>query len=192
MFPGSQPAGMVKQRPGDAARQVTPVYFFRLPLPEGFADAAGLAPAPGGQANQAACQVDPLGRFLYVVYIPEMERAGETIVLRRSNRRRRNGWGGSGLDRETSRPGGGNLARAAGGDVCLRAERVRSGSRGAGRQHLATHLHGQLPRPEGRGQGRVSFPLDTQHVRCSATRSSIRTSTSSKYTRRAAKSASCW
>jgi hypothetical protein len=85
MFPGSQPAGMVKQRPGDAARQVTPVYFFRMPLPDGFAGAAGLAPlAPGRQANQAACQADPLGRFLYVVYVPELERAGETIVLRRS------------------------------------------------------------------------------------------------------------
>ena len=84
MFPGSQPAGMVKQPKGDGAREVTPVYFFRLPLPEDFAAEGTLLAGPGGKANQATYRVDPAGRFLYVLFFPEAERPGEQIVLRRS------------------------------------------------------------------------------------------------------------
>jgi hypothetical protein len=94
MFPGSQPAGMVKQPKREAARQVTPVYFFRVPLPEDFvaADGAMLA-GPGGQTNQAACRVDAIGRSLYVLFFPELEKAGETIVLRRSDEAPPARWG---------------------------------------------------------------------------------------------------
>ena len=85
MFPGSQPAGMVKQPKRDTARQVTPVYFFRVPLPEDFAADGALLAGPGGQTNQATCRVDAPGRSLYVLFFPELERPGETIVLRRSD-----------------------------------------------------------------------------------------------------------
>ena len=134
MFPGSQPAGMVKQPKREAARQVTPVYFFRVPLPADFAADGELLAGPGGQTNQATCRVDATGRSLYVLFFPELERPGETIVLRRSDSgtRRRGDWGGTGLDRETSRPAGGHPARAAGGDVRLRADHVpRAGADGA-------------------------------------------------------------
>jgi hypothetical protein len=82
MFPGSQPAGMVKQTEGDTARRVTPVYFFRMVLPDDFSTAAATLISPGGQTNQAIFRVDPTKRFLYVVFYPDMERAGESIVLR--------------------------------------------------------------------------------------------------------------
>ena len=36
MFPGSQAAGMVAASAGGSVRRVMPVYFFRLPLPDGF------------------------------------------------------------------------------------------------------------------------------------------------------------
>ncbi len=85
MFPGSQPAGMVKQPKREAARQVTPVYFFRVPLPADFAADGELLAGPGGQTNQATCRVDATGRSLYVLFFPELERPGETIVLRRSD-----------------------------------------------------------------------------------------------------------
>ena len=72
---------MVKQAAGDALRRVTPVYFFRLPLPADFS-AGGPLLASGGQPNQAVCRADAAGRFLYVVFYPEQEKAGERIVLR--------------------------------------------------------------------------------------------------------------
>jgi hypothetical protein len=81
MFPGSQPAGTVKQPKGEAARQVTPVYFFRIPRPEDFPAAAELA-GPRGRANRATAHVDPTGRLLYVLFFPELERPGDEIVLR--------------------------------------------------------------------------------------------------------------
>ena len=84
MFPGSQPAGMVKQPKREATRLVTPVYFFRVPLPADFAADGELLAGPGGQTNQATCRVDAAGRSLYVLFFPELERPGETIVLRRS------------------------------------------------------------------------------------------------------------
>jgi len=83
MFPGSQPAGMVKQAAGDTAKRVTPVYFFRMPLPDGFsADEASLA-VSGGTSIQTAFRVDPLGRYLYVVFLPESEKPGDAILLQR-------------------------------------------------------------------------------------------------------------
>ena len=85
MFPGSQPAGMVKQPKREAARLVTPVYFFRVPLPADFTADGELLAGPGGQTNQATCRVDATGRSLYVLFFPELERPGETIVLRRSD-----------------------------------------------------------------------------------------------------------
>lgn len=37
---------------------------------------------PAGGPSQASYRVDPLGRFLYVVYLPDQEWPGEAIVLR--------------------------------------------------------------------------------------------------------------
>jgi hypothetical protein len=51
-------------------------------LPDDFSTAAATLISPGGQTNQAIFRVDPTKRFLYVVFYPDMERAGESIVLR--------------------------------------------------------------------------------------------------------------
>ena len=81
MFPGSQAAGLVKRLEGSQVRRVLPAYYFRLPLPADFPAPARLE-LGDGQFNHAAYRRDPLGRFLYVVYLPNVERPGETIVLR--------------------------------------------------------------------------------------------------------------
>jgi hypothetical protein len=82
VFPGSQSAGLVKKRTGQTVRRVLPAYYFRLPLPDGFPAAATRAQISAGALGQAAIRLDPLGRLAYVVYLPDVERANETIVLR--------------------------------------------------------------------------------------------------------------
>jgi hypothetical protein len=94
MFPGSQAAGLVKKRVGQMVRRVLPAYYFRLPLPEGFAGDASRPQISDGALGQAAIRLDPLGRFLYVVYLPDVERANETIVLRWSKAAAASGRGG--------------------------------------------------------------------------------------------------
>jgi hypothetical protein len=82
MFPGSQAAGLVKAVEGDTDRRVTPVYYFRLKLPAGWPPGpAGMVEPSGEQAKRLALRIDPAGRMLYLVYYPEVERAGESIVL---------------------------------------------------------------------------------------------------------------
>ena len=81
-FPGSETAGLVKKREGDALRRILPGYYFCVPLPEDFAKENLKLLLPAGGPSQASYRVDPLGRFLYVVYLPDQERPGETIVLR--------------------------------------------------------------------------------------------------------------
>ncbi len=78
------------------ARRVTPVYFFRTPLPDALA-AGGASLGLDGPSNRLALRIDPLGKSLYLVFLPEVERAGETIALR---------WG-------EPRPPGPRLGRAA-------------------------------------------------------------------------------
>ena len=82
MFPGSQAAGLVKKRVGQTVRRVLPAYYFRLPLPEGFPADATRLQISDGALSQAAIRLDPLGRFAYVVYLPDVEKVNETIVLR--------------------------------------------------------------------------------------------------------------
>ncbi len=81
MFPGSQAAGLVKKRAGQTVRRVLPAYYFRLPLPEGLSAKASRLQISDGALSQAAFRLDPLGRFVYVVYLPDVEKANETIVL---------------------------------------------------------------------------------------------------------------
>jgi len=81
-FPGSETAGLVKKREGDPLRRILPGYYFCVPLPEDFTKDDLKLLLPGSGPSQASYRVDPLGRFLYVVYLPDQERPGETIVLR--------------------------------------------------------------------------------------------------------------
>jgi hypothetical protein len=81
MFPGSQSSGMVKPGGNGGARRVTPVYFFRAPLP-GDSAAGGVLAGLDGPSNRLALRIDPVGKVLYLVFLPEAERPGETIALR--------------------------------------------------------------------------------------------------------------
>ena len=86
MFPGSQAAGMVKRLKNKPLRRVTPIYFFRLPLPEGFAAAAYAAlDRPQDKPNRAVFRVDPMERFLHVLYYPDKEKPNETFTLQFRN-----------------------------------------------------------------------------------------------------------
>jgi hypothetical protein len=85
LFPGSEVAGLVKKKNGTPLRRVLPAYYFRMPLVgSGVTDRMRLAD-PGG-SNQAAFRRDPLGRFLYVVYLPNVEQPRSEVVLHWVNR----------------------------------------------------------------------------------------------------------
>ena len=82
MFPASQTAGLVKRLKHRPVRRVTPTYFFRLPLPQDFAGRGfGALARPDDEPNRAVFRVDPLGRFLYVLYYPKEEKPNETFSL---------------------------------------------------------------------------------------------------------------
>jgi hypothetical protein len=83
MFPGSQAAGMVKEVEGDPERRLTPVYYFRVPLRADWPFGGEGAVVPTGvESNRVSLRVDPQGGVLYLVYYPEVERAGQSITLR--------------------------------------------------------------------------------------------------------------
>jgi hypothetical protein len=74
---------MVKPRDKDSLRQLTPVYYFRMALPKDFsADADVVLEPASGESKRASFRIDRAERILYMVYYPEQERAGESIVLR--------------------------------------------------------------------------------------------------------------
>jgi hypothetical protein len=91
MFPDSLAAGLVRKRKDAAMSRVVAAYYFRVSLPEGFDRTATRLSVSTGGLNQAAFRLDPLGRFLYVIYLPDVEHANETIVLR---------WGTAGVGRK--------------------------------------------------------------------------------------------
>jgi hypothetical protein len=83
IFPGSEAAGIVKQRGGETMRQIAPVYYVRVPLPRGFSIADGwTVESARADSDRASARIGPTGRLLYVVYYPEQEKAGESLVLR--------------------------------------------------------------------------------------------------------------
>ena len=88
MFPGSQAAGMVKGVEGDPDRRLTPVYYFRTTVPRDWPFGLGEVEAVGVEASRISVRIDPVGRLLYLVYYPEVERAGESIDVRLDRPRR--------------------------------------------------------------------------------------------------------
>ena len=77
MFPGSQPAGMVKQAAGEYGAAGDAGLFLPPAAARRFSPPTALLLAVAGEnANQATYRVDPAGRFLYVVFFPEPEKAG--------------------------------------------------------------------------------------------------------------------
>jgi hypothetical protein len=81
-YPGSEAAGMVLRVKDDAARRVSPVYFFRLPVPDTLrSDPPVELTATGDASDRAVFRLDPPARFLYVLYFPEKETPHGVVTL---------------------------------------------------------------------------------------------------------------
>lgn len=82
LFPGSQLAGIVKRLTNEPIRRLTPLYFFRLPLPGGSeVQPYRRLERDGEDANRTVYLTDPLGRFIYVLYFPEKETKSDAFTL---------------------------------------------------------------------------------------------------------------
>ena len=81
-FPNSQFAGLMRAE-GETTKRISPVYFFCLPLPESVAgnDAVSLEPSRA-DAKRVEVRIDRGRGVIYVVYLPEEENPGESVVLR--------------------------------------------------------------------------------------------------------------
>ncbi len=83
LFPNSQVAGLMKTAEGETMKRLSPFYYFCLPLPERVAHGSvtELEPSPG-EARRVATRIDWSRGLLYLVYYPEQENPGESVVLR--------------------------------------------------------------------------------------------------------------
>lgn len=83
IFPGSQLAGIVKRLKSQTHRRLMPTYFFRLSVPKAFAERKyRTLQRDGDTGTRAAFITDPLGRYVYVLYLPGKEKARERFTLR--------------------------------------------------------------------------------------------------------------
>jgi hypothetical protein len=81
-FANSQFAGLIHTE-SDATKRLTPLYFFALPLPANLAAEPGLSLEPThGDAKRVEVRVDRSQGILYVIYCPEQENPGDSVVLR--------------------------------------------------------------------------------------------------------------
>ena len=83
IFPASQVAGIVKRLKTREERRLTPIYFFRLPVPEGFdARQHSNLQRKDDPPNRAVFMTDSFKRFLYVLYFPSKEKKNNKFELR--------------------------------------------------------------------------------------------------------------
>ncbi len=80
MFPGCVAAGIVIPGEPGSLRKVVPLYYSRLQLPEEHPWLKA-PPAAVTAGDRLAFRVDPAGRFLYVLWFPSRERAGQPWAL---------------------------------------------------------------------------------------------------------------
>ncbi len=82
MFPYSQAAGLIKPHEADALKMLSPVYYFCLPLPlaAGPADAFEIEPSKS-DSHRVGVRVDRAAGVVYVVYYPDVESPGATVVI---------------------------------------------------------------------------------------------------------------
>jgi hypothetical protein len=81
-FPGSQTAGIVKRLKDKDYRRLMPVYFLRLDRPAGLSmDNRQALARQGDTDRRAVFSTDPLGRYVYVLYLPDEERGREKVTL---------------------------------------------------------------------------------------------------------------
>jgi hypothetical protein len=82
MFPASQLAGIVKRLKNKETRRLMPIYFFRLPVPEGFeARRYRSLQRADDSPNRTVFMVDELERLLYVLYFPAEQTKHEKFEL---------------------------------------------------------------------------------------------------------------
>jgi len=83
LFPGAEAAGIVKRLKKREARRISPIYYFRLKLPAGFAadDLEGLV-RDGQATTRGVFRLDDGNRFLHGVYFPCKETRNEDFLLR--------------------------------------------------------------------------------------------------------------
>ncbi len=83
MFANSQAAGLARKVKGQMRRKLTPIHFFRLPVPVGFVEQKySRLDRAGDKPNRAVFRTSPDARFLYVLYFPSKEKANEEYTLR--------------------------------------------------------------------------------------------------------------
>ena len=81
-FPGSQTAGIVKRLKGKDYRRLMPTYFLRLDRPVGLDMGKWLALTRNEDTDtRAVFSMDQLGRYVYVLYLPDEENRREKITL---------------------------------------------------------------------------------------------------------------
>ena len=86
-FPGSEVAGIVKRIKNEEIRRIKPIYFSRLPLPNKFAGHKYTDLQKDGESNdRTAFLVDPMGRYIYILYFPEKEIKDEKFQLLFTNK----------------------------------------------------------------------------------------------------------
>jgi hypothetical protein len=80
MFPNSQAAGLLTVE-GELTKKISPFYYFCLPLPPGaHSGVTELAPSRS-DARRVEARIDQGHGLLYLVYFPEQENPGESVVL---------------------------------------------------------------------------------------------------------------
>jgi hypothetical protein len=85
-LPNAQVAGVVRRLKNKPARRLMPFYFFRLPMPEGFAGRKYTRLVDDDDGTpRSAFLVDALGRHVYVLHFPskDVRRATLTLTFRR-------------------------------------------------------------------------------------------------------------
>jgi hypothetical protein len=89
IFPNSQFAGLIRSE-ADSTKRLSPIYFFCMPLPpEGRSrggtatnPALSLEPARAADARRVEVRIDRARGVVYLVYLPDQEKPGESILLR--------------------------------------------------------------------------------------------------------------
>ena len=81
-LPGAQVAGVVKRLKHRPVRRLALFYFFRLPMPEGFAERRYSDLGYEGETTpRSAFLPDPMGRYVYVLHFPVKDVRREKLTL---------------------------------------------------------------------------------------------------------------
>ena len=81
MFPNSQTAGLIKSE-AETMKRILPLYYFCLPLPEGAARSGATDLEPSRHdARRLDVRIDRARGLLYLVYYPDQEMPGGSLVL---------------------------------------------------------------------------------------------------------------